>query len=335
MCQYSVPSRDGVPTSWHLMHYGSFARGGAGLVTVEATAVTAEGRISPQDLGIWSDSQRDAFRPITDLIHSLGATAAIQLAHAGRKGSTRRAFPGEASGIAPVDEGGWTVVAPSPIAFPGLSEPTALDRAGIDAVIGSFVGAAIRAVEAGFDVLEIHGAHGYLLHQFLSPLSNHRDDEFGGSLENRARLLLNVVEAVREATGPRVPIIVRLSATEWTPEGYSTEDMVTVARWLKDRGVDLISVSTGGNVADVSIPTGPGYQVPFAAQIRDEADLPVAVAGLILDPAQAEQIVGLHEADAVYIGRAALRDPNFAVRAARTLGYDSPYIPGPYHRAYR
>lgn len=334
MCQYSVSERDGMPNNWHLMHYGSFARGGAGLVTVEATAVSPEGRISPQDLGLWNDFQRDAFGPVTELIHSQGAAAAIQLAHAGRKASTRRAFPGEQKGIAPTDEDGWAPVAPSAIAFPDLANPIALDEDGVQRVIDAFTIASARAIDAGFDVLEIHGAHGYLLHEFLSPLSNQRTDRYGGTLENRARLLLEITDAVRDAVPSQTPVIVRLSATEWVAGGFCGEDVITVVRWLKEHGVDLISVSTGGNIAGARIPSFPGYQLPFATQIREEDEIPVAVAGLILDPVQAEQIIALGETDAVYIGREALRDPNFAVRAARTLGYDSPYIPPQYHRAY-
>ena len=334
MCQYSVPGPDGMPNDWHLMHYGSFARGGAGLVTVEATSVTPEGRISAQDLGLWNDQQRDAFRAVTNLIHSQGATAAVQLAHAGRKASTRRSFPGEPAGVATEDEGGWAVVAPSPIPFPGLAHPTELTDDGIAAITGAFASAARRAADAGFDVLEIHGAHGYLLHEFLSPISNQRTDRYGGPLENRARFLLQVTQAVREAVGGDVPIIVRLSATEWTTGGFSTEDTIEVSLWLKERGVDLISVSSGGNVPQAPIPIGPGYQVPLATAIRNKADIPVAVAGLITEPAQAEQIVALHEADAVYIGREALRDPNFAVRAARALRFDGAYIPLQYRRAH-
>ena len=228
MCQYSVDKQDGVPTTWHLMHLGSFARGGAGLVTVEATGVLPEGRISPQCLGLWNDEQRDAFVPIVDLFHSQGAKASIQLAHAGRKASTWRAWPGYQDGNVSLELGGWTPVGPSPVAFPGLVEPSELTTEQIDAVVVAFVEAARRAVDAGFDVVELHGAHGYLLHQFLSPASNHRADEYGGPLDNRARLLLRVVDAVRSELGESVPLVVRLSGSEWSDEGYSEDDVVAV-----------------------------------------------------------------------------------------------------------
>ncbi len=334
MCQYSVEKRDGVPTSWHLMHYGSLARGGAGLVTVEATGVVPEGRITPQCMGIWNDEQALAFKAITDLIRSQGATPAIQLAHAGRKASTLRPFPGEPQGNAPLDEGGWTPVAPSSIPFPGLGEPVQLDQAGIQDVISAFVAGAKRAVAVGFEVLEIHGAHGYLLHEFLSPLSNLRDDEYGGDLKGRARLVREVTRKVRAAVGPKVPIIVRLSGTEWVEDGLGIDQVVQVAKWLKDDGADLISVSSAGNTAHAPIPLGPGYQVPLSKEIRDGAQMPTAVAGLITTPTQAEQILADGDADAVYIGRRSLREPNFPVLAARELGADPQYIPPQYHRAY-
>ena len=216
MCQYSVEKQDGVPTSWHLMHYGSFARGGAGMVTVEATGVVPEGRISPQCLGLWNDEQRDAFAPITELVHSQGGKASIQLAHAGRKASTRRAWPGFEDGVVPENEGGWQPVGPSAVPFPGLAEPAPLTREGIDDVVVAFAAAARRALDAGFDAVEVHGAHGYLVHEFLSPVSNVRDDEYGGTLENRARLLLRIVDAVRGEVGEKVPVIVRLSGSEWS-----------------------------------------------------------------------------------------------------------------------
>lgn len=334
MCQYSAEKQDGVPTSWHLMHYGSFARGGAGLVTVEATGVVPEGRISPQCLGLWNDEQRDALAGITSLIHVQGAKASIQLGHAGRKGSTARGWPGSTHLTVPVNEGGWQPVGPSPVAFPGLAEPAPLTIEQIDRVVIAFAAAARSAVEAGFDAVELHGAHGYLLHQFLSPASNVRNDEYGGSLENRARLILRVVDAVRAEIGDGVPVIVRLSLTEWSTEGYTPEEIVQVVRWLKEHGVDLISASTGGNLAGVEIPVGPGYQVPLAATLRVEADIPVAAVGMITEPFQAEQIVALGQADAVFVGRESLRDPNFPMRAARALRFDAPHIPPQYARAY-
>ena len=334
MCQYSVDKQDGVPTTWHLMHLGSFARGGAGLVTVEATGVLPEGRITPQCLGLWNDEQRDAFAPIVDLIHSQGAKASIQLSHAGRKGSTWRAWPGYQDGNVSEKLGGWMPVGPSPVAFPGLAEPVELTSDQIDAVVVAFVAAARRAIDAGFDAVELHGAHGYLLHQFLSPASNRREDEYGGSLENRARLMLKVVDAVRVEVGELVPLIVRLSGTEWSDEGYSEDDIVTVSRWLGEHGVDFISVSTAGNLGGVSIPVGPGYQVPVAEKIRRESGMPVAAVGMITEPFQAEQIVALGQADVVLIGREALRDPNFPVRAAHAVRFATPYTPPQYARAY-
>ncbi|HST41473.1 MAG TPA: NADH:flavin oxidoreductase/NADH oxidase [Conexibacter sp.] len=334
MCQYAVDAQDGVPTDWHLMHLGSLARGGAGAVIVEATGVVPEGRISPQDVGLWNDEQRDAFARIVALIHSQGAKAGIQLAHAGRKASTWRAWGERPDGNVPPAQGGWQPVGPSTIAFPGLVEPTALDAAGIDGVLAAFAAAARRAVDAGFDLLELHGAHGYLLHEFLSPLSNERSDEYGGSLENRARLLLEVVDAVRAEVGDAIPLIVRLSATDWTDGGLTLEDTEQVVRWLRDHGADLISVSTGGNAAAAKIPVGPGYQLPFAASIKASTGMPVAAVGMIDQPFQAEQIVALGHADVVLVGRESLRDPNFPIRAAQALRYEMPYKPAPYERAY-
>lgn len=335
MCQYSVDAQDGVPTDWHLMHLGSLARGGAGAVIVEATGVVPEGRISPQDLGLWNDTQRDEFRRITDLIHSQGAKAGIQLAHAGRKASTWREWGVRPEGNVPPAHGGWQPVGPSPIAFPGLATPTELDATGIRGVVQAFVAAARRAVEAGFDLLELHGAHGYLLHEFLSPLSNQRTDEYGGTLENRARLLLEVTDAVRAEVGEGVPLIMRLSATDWTEGGWTPEETEQVSAWLGERGIDLISVSSGGNVADAVIPVGPGYQLAFATAVKERTGLPVAAVGMIDEPFQAEQIVALGQADVVLVGRESLRDPNFPIRAAQALRYEMPYKPAQYERAYR
>jgi 2,4-dienoyl-CoA reductase-like NADH-dependent reductase (Old Yellow Enzyme family) len=335
MCQYAVDAQDGVPTDWHVMHLGSLARGGAGAVIAEATGVLPEGRISPEDLGLWNDAQRDAFRRINDLIHSQGALAGIQLAHAGRKASTWRAWGERRTGNVPESEGGWTAVGPSAVAFPGMAVPTELDLAGIARVVSAFRDAARRSIEAGFDLLEVHAAHGYLLHEFLSPLSNLRDDAYGGSLADRARLLLEVVDAVRAEIGEQVPVLVRVSATDWVEGGLTLDDTVQVASWLREHGVDMIDVSTGGNAADAVIPSGPGYQLPFATAIKDRAGLPVAAVGMIDEPFQAEQIVALGQADVVLIGRESLRDPNFAIRAADALHYEMDYKPGPYERAYR
>ncbi|WP_420362839.1 NADH:flavin oxidoreductase/NADH oxidase [Curtobacterium aetherium] len=336
MCQYMVEAQDGVPTPWHLVHLGGLARGGAGAVVVEATGVVPEGRISPQDLGLWNDEQRDAFRPITDFVHSQGAVAGIQLAHAGRKASTSRGWgPSAGAGTVGADQGGWQPVGPSPIAFPGLATPTELTSEGIAEVVRAFAASARRAVDAGFDLLELHGAHGYLLHEFLSPLSNERTDQYGGSLENRARALLETVDAVRAEVGEDVPLVVRLSATDWVEGGWDLPETEQVSAWLGEHGVDLVSVSTGGNVADAAIPVGPGYQLPFATAIRQATGVPVAAVGMIDDPFQAEQIVALGQADVVLVGRGALRDPNFPIRAAQALRVDLPYRPAPYERAYR
>ncbi|PYI64845.1 oxidoreductase [Arthrobacter livingstonensis] len=332
MCQYSAELQDGMPTDWHLVHLGSFARGGAGAVFTEATAVLPEGRISPQDLGLWNDAQGDEFARIVRFIHSQGAAAGIQLAHAGRKGSTFRTWD-ERRGSVPADDGGWPTVAPSAIAFSGYAEPAALTAAGIGEVTGAFAAAATRAIAAGFDLLEIHAAHGYLLHQFLSPLSNTRTDDYGGSLANRARALLETIDAVRAAVDDGVPLVVRFSATDWANGGWTLEDTQTVARWASERGADLADISSGGIVPAAHIPVGPGYQVPFATAVRTAAGIPTAAVGLIDEPHQAEQIVATGLADVVMVGRELLRDPNFALRAAASLGVSVDYAPKQYHRA--
>lgn len=332
MCQYSVEGRDGVATAWHSTHLGALARGGAGLVFTEATAVVPEGRISPQDLGLWNDEQRDALAPIVDLIHDQGALAGVQLAHAGRKASTWREWTPHTGANVPADEGGWQPVAPSPLPFPEYAAPAQMDSAGIDAVVEAFASSARRAMEAGFDVMEIHAAHGYLLHEFLSPLSNHRTDGYGGSLENRSRLLVRVVDAVRAAVDQSVPLTVRLSAEEWTDGGFGLAETVRVVRRLGEHGVDLADISSGGNVL-ADIPTGPGYQVPLAAKVKADTDVAVSAVGLITEPVQAEQILVTGQADVVLIGRAALRDPNFPIRAANELGDPLP-VPPQYARAW-
>lgn len=335
MCQYAVERQDGVPTDWHLMHLGSFARGGAGAIIVEATGVVPEGRISPQDTGLYNDEQQEAFRRITEFVHSLGAAIGIQLAHAGRKASTYRPWGETRAGSVPIDEGGWIAVAPTVEAFPGLAEPLALDEAGIRGVVAGFAAAARRAVDAGFDFVEIHAAHGYLVHEFLSPLSNTRTDGFGGSLEHRARILLEIVDAVRAEVGEDVPVLVRVSATDWTDGGLTLDDTTTVVGWLAEHGVDMVDVSSGGNVASATIPVGPGYQVPLAAGIRAATGIPVGAVGVIDDSQQAEQIVASGQADVVLVGREFLRDANFVFRVADELGVDVPYRPSPYLRAYR
>ena len=315
MCQYSAV--DGVPNDWHLVHLGSFARGGAGLVLTEATAVSPEGRISPADTGIWNDQQREAWARIVDFLHAQGATAGMQLAHAGRKASTRPPFEGR--GPVSVDEGGWETVGPSAVAFPGLATPRALTVSEVDQVVEDFAQAARRALEAGFDVLEIHSAHGYLLHQFLSPLSNQRDDEYGGSFDNRVRLLLRVVDAVRSAVPTSTPVLVRISATDWVEGGWTPDDSVALARLLREAQVDLVDVSSGGN-ALADIPVEPGYQVPFARRIREEAGIPTGAVGLVTEAKQAEELLADGAADVVLLARAMLRDPHWALRAAHELG---------------
>lgn len=332
LCQYSAEERDGVPTNWHLVHLGSFALGGAGLVMTEATSVNAEGRISPQDTGIWTDAQRDGWAPITSFIRSQGAIAGIQLAHAGRKASTARQWDNHPGSWA-VDDGGWETVAPSAIAFEGYATPRALNAAELPAIVADFVAGANRALDAGFQLLEIHAAHGYLLHQFLSPLSNHRTDQYGGSLENRARLLVEIVAAIREAVGSEVPILVRFSATDWVEGGWDEEQTATVTGWAREAGADFFDISTGGLVGGVSIPLSPGYQVPFAEFVHTAAGAPVNAVGLITQAHQANDIIESGRADAVMMGRELMRDPHFAWRAAAELGVELDYYPPQYTRA--
>ncbi len=329
MCQYSVLAEDGVPTSWHLVHLGSRAQGGFGLIITEATAVVPEGRISPQDTGLWNDEQRDAWAPIVDFVHEQGSKIGVQLAHAGRKASTYRGFPGEPTGSVGEDEGGWTSVGPTTDGFAGYTAPRALSGDEVAAVIASFADAARRSDEAGFDVIEVHAAHGYLLHQFLSPLSNTRTDGYGGDFAGRTRLLLEIVDAVRAVWPAGKPLFVRLSATDWTEGGWSGEDSVRLAALLGQRGVDLVDVSTGGNVL-ADIPVGPGYQLPFSEAIRRQAFIPTGAVGLITSPQQAEEVLASGQADAVLLARAALREPSWPLRAAAELGLrwrDAPYPP--------
>lgn len=330
MCQYS--SEDGFATDWHLVHLGSRAVGGAGLVMTEATAVLVEGRISPEDLGIYHDAHIEMLSRITAFITSQGSVPGIQLAHAGRKASTWRPWA-TAHGEVPQDQGGWPVVGPSAIPFASNYPPVqALDVAGIERVIRGFQTAAQRAITAGFRVLEVHAAHGYLLHEFLSPLSNQRTDDYGGSLENRMRLTLEVVAAVRAVMPESTPLLVRISATDWADGGWDLLQSVELSRRLREAGVDLIDVSTGGNVADVKIPVGPGYQVPFARDIRRDAGIATGAVGMITDAAQAEAIIVAGEADLVLLARADLRDPYWPLHAAAELG-DAIAWPAQYLRA--
>jgi len=313
------------------VHLGAFATGGAGLVVTEATAVSPEGRISPEDTGIWNDDQRDAWARIVTFIRAQGAVAGIQLAHAGRKASTWRPWATEHGTVAAVD-GGWETVAPSAIAFEGYATPRALSSAEVGAIVDDFVTAAQRAVEAGFQLLEIHAAHGYLIHEFLSPLSNTRTDEYGGSLENRARLVLDIVRAIRATVGDGVALLVRFSATDWADHGWDVEQTATVAEWARDAGADLFDISSGGLVGGVTIPLAPGYQVPFAQQVRDSTRSPVNAVGLITGALQAEEIIASGKADAVMMAREMLRDPHFPLRAAAELGVDLDYHPPQYAR---
>ncbi|MGW4520704.1 NADH:flavin oxidoreductase/NADH oxidase [Amycolatopsis sp. NPDC004378] len=324
MCQYSAT--DGVPGDWHLVHLGQFATGGAGLVMTEATAVVPEGRISPQDTGIWNDTQAGAWRRIVDFVHGQGTAIGLQLAHAGRKGSTRR--PWEGTGSVPEAEGGWQTVAPSATAFGSYATPRELTTDEVSALPQAFADAAKRALDVGFDLLELHFAHGYLVHQFLSPLSNTRTDRYGGDFEGRTRLALEIADAVRAETD--VPLFARLSATDWTEGGWTADESVRLAKLLAERGIDLIDTSTGGNTPNPDIPVGPGYQVPFAERIRTETGIPTGAVGMITDPHQAEEI--MEKADAVFLARALLRDPHWPLRAANVLGADV-HWPDQYARA--
>lgn len=317
MCEYSA--HDGHPITWHLVHLGSRAVGGAALVMGEATAVQAIGRISPADTGLYLDSHIDSWRTIVDFIHSQGAHAGIQLAHAGRKGSTAAPWLGGAP-VAPKD-GGWIPVAPSPLPFDaGYPIPKELSVGDLDQLASDFQAAACRALKAGFDVVEIHSAHGYLLHEFLSPLTNKRGDEYGGSFENRVRFPLRVARAVREVWPERHPLFVRISATDWKEGGWDVEQSCELGRRLKALGVDLIDVSSGGAVPGVSIPVGPGFQVEFAAAIRRETGMVTGTVGMISDAAQAETILRTGQADIVFLARELLRDPYWPRRAAQELG---------------
>lgn len=329
MCQYSA--RDGLAHDWHLVHLGSRAVGGAALVISEAAAVSPEGRITPSCLGIWSDAQLEALQPITRFIREQGAVPGIQLAHAGRKGSTD--VPWRGGRWLDPNAGGWTTLAPSALPFgPGYAAPQAMTAADIETVAAQFTAAARRARVAGFDVVELHMAHGYLLHEFLSPLSNRRDDEYGGSFENRIRLPLRVAREVRALWPQDRPVFVRISATDWVEGGWDLEQSIRLARLLKDTGIDLLDCSSGGLVPDAKIPAAPGFQVPFAAAIRREAGIATGAVGLITEPEQAERIVAGGQADVVLLARQLLRDPYWPLHAAKALGAEAPW-PDAYLRA--
>lgn len=329
MCQYS--SYDGMPSDWHLVHLGSRAVGGAGMVMMEATAVTPAGRISPGDAGIWSDAQANAYQRITRFIHDQGAVPAIQLAHAGRKASTD--LPWHGGNPLTAAAGAWTTLAPSAVPFAsGYPPPRALASTELDEIVAAFVAAARRAHDAGFDCIEIHMAHGYLLHEFLSPLANQRNDDYGGSLENRLRLPLRVAAGVREVWPAQLPLLVRISATDWVDGGWDVEQSVELCRRLRALGVDLIDCSSGGIVADARIPAGPGFQTPFAERIRREAGIATAAVGLITSPLQAEHILRTGQADAVFLARELLRDPYWPLHAAAALHTEVTW-PQQYQRA--
>lgn len=318
MCTYS--STNGFASDWHLVHLGSRAMGGAGLVMTEATAISPEGRISPDDLGIWQDEHIKNLAKITSFIEQHGAIPGIQLAHAGRKASTSSEWKGGGSFLLP-EQGGWDVVAPSPLPFSEYSGiPHELTKGDIQLIISQFALAARRSLIAGFKVVEIHAAHGYLIHQFLSPLTNLRTDEYGGSFENRIRFLLEVIDAVQKVWNPDYPLFVRISATDWVDEGWDLSQSARLSSLLKDKGVDLMDVSSGGSVADVKIPVGYGYQLPFASYIRKEADMMVGAVGMIVNAVQAETILRNNDADLLFMGRQLLRDPYFPLHAAKELG---------------
>ncbi len=331
MCQYS--SEDGFANDWHLVHLGSRAVGGAGLVMVEATAVTPEGRITPRDMGLWSDAQIEALARIARFVESQGAVPGIQLAHAGRKASTQPPWLGGA--VLSQQDGGWTPVGPSPIPFvDGNPPPRELDHAGIDEIVAAFESATRRALAAGFKVIELHSAHGYLLHEFLSPISNQREDEYGGSLENRMRLPLRAAERIRAAVPHDLPVFVRISATDWVEGGWDIDQSVAFARHAKMLGVDLIDVSSGALTPKARIPIAKGYQVPFARRIREESGIMTGAVGLITEPMHATEIITGGDADLVFIGRELLREPYWALTVQHELGQE-PAWPTPYGYAVR
>jgi 2,4-dienoyl-CoA reductase-like NADH-dependent reductase (Old Yellow Enzyme family) len=329
MCQYSA--QDGFANDWHMVHLGARAQGGAGLVMLEASAVVPEGRITPADLGIYLDDHIPGLRRIAQFIHGQGVRVGIQLAHAGRKASMSSPFIGER--LLHPEEGGWSPVGPSAVAFaPHYAVPQALDQSGIDALVKAFAQAARRAHNAGFDFIEIHAAHGYLLHEFLSPLANQRTDAYGGSFENRIRFLLQVVDAVRAVWPAHLPLFVRISVTDWAEGGWTIEDAVSLSGHLRAHGVELIDCSSGGQVPNAKIPVGPAFQTPFASRIRAEAAIPTAAVGMITDPHQAAAIIAEGHADLVFLAREMLRDPYWPLHAAAALG-ESASWPVQYLRA--
>lgn len=319
MCQYIA--HDGFADDWHLVHQGSRAVGGAAIVFTEATSVTPQGRITTGDLGIWDDKHIDPLLRLTRFIQRMGAIAAIQLAHAGRKGSCAEPWKGGAS--LSIDQGGWPIVAPSAIPFsPASQVPQELDQKGIDEVIAAFKAGAQRAIKAGYQIVEIHAAHGYLLNEFLSPISNQRKDSYGGSLENRMRLLCQVVETVRDVIPKNMPLFVRISATDWVDQGWNLEQSIELSKKLRNMGVDLIDVSSGGMVPQAKIPVGPNYQVPFAAEIKKQADMLTGAVGLIVEPHQANDIITSGQSDLIFLAREFLREPYWALKAEQALSQE-------------
>jgi len=330
MCQYSCENQDGVVNEWHLVHLGARATGGAGMIIAEASGVTPEGRISPWCPGIWNYEQVAAWARVNQYIHSQGAKSAIQLAHAGRKGSTYRDWSGK--GSVPIEKGGWQTISSTSEAFDGYEPPRELTTQEVNELVQDFAAAAKNAVLAGFDAVEVHAAHGYLIHQFLSPITNKRTDEFGGSLENRARLVLEIIKAIRAEVGEMLPIFVRFSATDYREDGWDVEQTIQVAKWCADLGADLFDISSGGLITGVKIPSGPGYQVPLAEKVADQVSQPVGAVGQITSAQQAEDILQKDNVDIVLIGRASLRDPYWALRAAHELGVEVDYWPKQYLR---
>ena len=330
MCQYS--SNDGIPTDWHLVHLGSRAVGGAGIVFTEATAVSPEGRISPDDAGIWNDVQVNAYKKITSFIKSQNSVPGIQLAHAGRKASTFSPWKG--NGKVSIENGGWQTLAPSAIQFgDDYPSPKEMDYKDIKVIIDQFREAAKRSIDAGFEIIELHFAHGYLVHEFLSPISNHRTDNYGGSLENRCRFAIEIVKSVREVIPDATPLFVRISASDWVEGGWDIEQSVQLAKWLKDIVVDLIDCSSGGNVSNAKIPAGPGYQIPFSQRIKKEANILTGGVGFITTAEQADQIINSDQADFVFLAREMLRDPYWALHAAKKLNVELDNFPKQYLRA--
>jgi 2,4-dienoyl-CoA reductase-like NADH-dependent reductase (Old Yellow Enzyme family) len=324
MCQYSCENKDGAPSNWHLVHYGARATGGAGLIIMEATAVLPEGRITPWCTGIWNDHQVAEWKKVNDFVHTQGAKTALQLAHAGRKASTYRSWSG--SGSIAIEDGGWQTVSSGTDAFDNFAAPRELQTSELGPLVQAWAEAAKRAVRAGFDAIEIHAAHGYLIHQFLSPITNHRTDEYGGPLENRARLLMEIVISMRAAIGEEVPIFIRFSATDYREDGWNETETAIVAKWAADAGADLFDISSGALVTGVQIPFNqPGYQVKLAEFVAERVEEPVSAVGNIFDGPQAEAILQNGQVEVISIGRPFLRDPYWALRAASELGVELDY----------